>query len=79
MLRFLIGLAAIAAVLATPAHAQKGRAGDQGPSPEQMDKKMQEQALDAQYRSTLKRMKSNPAPARPDPWANTRETDAQKR
>ena len=79
MLRLLIGLAVIAAALAMPAYAQKGRAANQGPSPEEIDKKMQEQALDAQYRSALKRTKPNSAPARPDPWANTRETDAQKR
>ena len=57
----------------------EGPAANQGPSPEEIDKKMQEQALDAQYRSALKRTKPSSAPARPDPWANTRETDAQKR
>lgn len=78
MLRLLIVLAVVAAALAMPAYAQKGRAANQGPSPQDIDKKMQEQALDAQYRSALKRMKPDTAPARVDPWANTRETDAQK-
>ena len=73
------GLVVVLAALALPAFAQKGGGANQGPSPEEIDKKRQEQALDAQYRSALKRMKPDTAPARVDPWANTRETDAQKR
>ncbi|HVZ50779.1 MAG TPA: hypothetical protein VG986_02355 [Pseudolabrys sp.] len=78
MLRFLIGLVVVVAALVSPAYAQKGQPA-QGPSPEEIDKRRQEQALDAQYRSALKRMKQDSAPARPDPWANARETDVQKR
>ncbi len=79
MLRFLIGLVVVVAALVSPAYAQKGQPANQGPSPEEIDKRRQEQALDAQYRSALKRMKQDSAPARPDPWANARETDVQKR
>ena len=80
MFRVLIGLTMVLVVLTASAHAQRrGNATPQGPSPEEIDKKRQEQALDAQYRAALKRGKQETAPARADPWANTRESDVGKR
>lgn len=79
MLRLLIGLTVVAAVLATPALAQKGGRGNQGPTPEEIDKKRQEQELDARYHSALKRGSQDSAPTRVDPWANAREVTTTKR
>lgn len=81
MLRVLIGLVMMLAVMAAPVHAQmRGNAAPQGPTPEELDKKRQDEALDRQYKSTLKRMKqSDAAPARVDPWANVRGSDTAKR
>lgn len=81
MLRVLIGLAMVSVLLAMPAYAQKrGGAAPQGPSPEELDKKRQDEALDQQYKSTLKRMKQpDSVPTRIDPWANVRGSDNAKR
>lgn len=82
MLRGLIGLAMVLVVLTAPApaHAQsRGGAAAQGPSPEDIDKRRQEQALDTQYKDALKRAKQDSTPARIDPWANAREADVTKR
>jgi len=80
MLRLLTVLVMMLAVLAVPAHAQRrGSPAQQGPSPEDMDKKRQEQALDQQYQSTLKRMNADGTPVRVDPWANVRGSDNGKR
>ena len=78
MLRVLIGLAMLLAMLAAPAHAQK-RPAAREPSAEELDKKRQEEAVDQQYRSTLKRTNTDSAPARVDPWANMRGSDNAKR
>lgn len=82
MLRLLIGLAMVLAMvlvmLAAPAQAQKGRAPSP-PSPEELDKKRQEEAVDQQYKSTLKRTNTDSKPARVDPWANVRGSDSAKR
>lgn len=80
MLRVLIGLAMVLVVVTAPAHAQRrGNPAGQGPTPDEIDKKRQEQALDEQYRSALKRAKQDSAPVRIDPWANARGTDTPKR
>lgn len=71
MLRVLIGLTIALAVLAGPAHAQKKR-GPPPPTPEELDKKRQDEALDKQYKSTLQRMNMDAAPVRVDPWADVR-------
>jgi len=80
MVRVLIGLAMVLVVLTAPAYAQRrGAPTNQGPSNAEIDKKQREQALDAQYRSALKRTKQDSGPARIDPWANAREADVTKR
>jgi hypothetical protein len=79
-MRWLIAFVMTLAVLAAPAHAQRrGGAAPAQPSAEDLDKKRQEQALDSQYKSALQRMKTDPAPARIDPWANVRGSDTSKR
>jgi hypothetical protein len=79
MLRWSVGLALILAVLAVPvAHAQKSKA-PQPPSPAELEKKREAEALDRQYKSTLRKTDSTAAPVQTDPWANMRGTDSGKR
>ena len=81
MLRLLICLTLLLAVLAAPVQAQRrgGGGAAAGPTPEELDKKRQEEALDLQYKSTLKRMRTDNTPTRIDPWANMRGSDSAKR
>lgn len=70
MRRATIGLALLA-VLTTPVYAQRG--GGRQDTPEDVQKKKETEALDQQYKSTLKRMKQDDATqVRNDPWANMR-------
>lgn len=70
MRRATIGVVLLA-VLTTPVYAQKG--GPRQDTPEEIQKKKENEALDQQYRSALKRMKQDDAtPVRNDPWANMR-------
>ena len=69
MRRVTIGVVLLA-VLATPVYAQRGGRPD---TPEEIQKKKENEALDQQYKSALKRMKQDDAtPVRNDPWANMR-------
>jgi uncharacterized protein YdeI (BOF family) len=72
---------AMLALLAAPALAQKrGGGGAQQPSAEDMAKKQQAEALDKQYKDTLKRMNKDGTAARVDPWSNMRDSaDATKK
>jgi hypothetical protein len=73
-------VAAALAVLATPAMAQRRGQQAQPPSAEEISKKQQAQALDQQYKATLKRMNKDGATTRTDPWSNMRDTsDATKK
>jgi hypothetical protein len=79
MRRLSVGLALMLAVLAMPAaHAQKSKA-PQPPSPAELEKKREAEALDRQYKSTLKRTDSNAAPVQTDPWSNMRGPDSGQR
>lgn len=64
----LIGLS----ILALPAHAQ--RRGNQGPTPQEIEKQRTAAELDRQYKAALERTQSSsqPATAKQDPWANMR-------
>lgn len=73
-----MGLTIALALLAGPAHAQKTR-GPPPPTPEEIDKKRQHEALDRQYKSTLQRMNTDAAPVRVDPWADVRSPATTKR
>jgi hypothetical protein len=78
MKKLIIATAALALV-AAPALAQK-RGAPRQQTPEEMDQKRQSEALDQQYKATLKRMNKDGATARTDPWSNMRETsDATKK
>jgi len=61
------------AILATPVYAQGGR-GRQD-TPEDIRKKKDAEAVDQEYKSTLKRTSKEDA-ARVDPWANMRAPNA---
>jgi hypothetical protein len=66
------------AILATPVYAQ-GRGGRQD-TPEEIQKKKEAEAVDQQYKSTLKRTnKDESTPVRTDPWANMRAPNESKR
>ncbi|HEY6834150.1 MAG TPA: hypothetical protein VI251_16870 [Pseudolabrys sp.] len=80
MKKIIIATATLA-LLAAPALAQKrGGGGAQQPSAEDMAKKQQAEALDKQYKDTLKRMNKDGTAARVDPWSNMRDSaDATKK
>jgi hypothetical protein len=64
------------AILATPVHAQRGQQKQE--SPEDIRKKKDAEALDQEYKSTLKRTNKEDA-VRIDPWANMRAPNDGKR
>lgn len=64
------------AILATPVYAQRGQ--QRQDSPEDMRKKKDAEALDKEYKSTLKRTTNEDA-ARFDPWAKMRAPAEEKR
>lgn len=65
------------AILTTPVYAQ-GRGRQE--TPEEIQKKKEAEAVDQQYKSTLKRTnKDKSAPVRTDPWANMRAPNDGKR
>jgi hypothetical protein len=64
------------AILTTPVYAQGGRPKQD--SPEDIRKKKDAEALDQEYKSTLKRMSKEDA-VRVDPWANMRAPNDGKR
>ena len=69
MRRVTIGVVLLA-MLTTPVYAQQGGRQD---TPEETQKKKETEALDQQYKSTLKRMKQDDATTvRNDPWAKMR-------
>jgi Ni/Co efflux regulator RcnB len=80
MKKIVIAVAALA-VLAAPAVAQRrGGGAAQQPSAEDLAKKQQSEALDKQYKDTLKRMNKDGTAARVDPWSNMRDSaDATKK
>lgn len=75
MRRFAIGLVTLA-TLGTSAYAQQS---GKPPLPEEIEKKKQSEALDRQYKSTLKRTAPDNVPVRTDPWSNMRGADNPKR
>jgi Ni/Co efflux regulator RcnB len=78
MKKIVIAVAALA-VLAAPSMAQR-RGQAQQPSPEDVAKKQQAEALDKQYKATLQRMNKDGTTARVDPWSNMRDSsDATKK
>jgi len=59
-------------VLTLQAHAQQ-RGADQGPTPEEIEKKRNAADLDRKYKAAIKNSKSNTeATSKKDPWANMR-------
>ena len=65
------------AILTTPVYAQ-GRGRQE--TPEEIQKKKEAEAVDQQYKSTLKRTnKDESTPVRTDPWANMRAPNDGKR
>lgn len=73
-----VSLGFMAGCLAGPAHAQSKAAA---PTPMQQDdiqKKKDADAIDAQYKKTLKRTEGNTTEVRVDPWSNMRGTDDSK-
>jgi hypothetical protein len=80
MRKIVIAVAALA-MLAAPAVAQRrGGGAAQQPSAEDIAKKQQSEALDQQYKATLKRMSKDGPAARTDPWSNMRDSaDATKK
>jgi hypothetical protein len=64
------------AILATPVYAQRGQQRQE--SPEDIRKKKDAEALDQEYKSTLKRTNKEDA-VRIDPWANMRAPNDGKR
>jgi hypothetical protein len=67
------------AMLATPVHAQQGGQGARQPTPEEIQQKKEAEAIDQQYKSTLRRMNQDVTPVRTDPWANMRGPSEGKR
>jgi hypothetical protein len=64
------------AILATPVYAQRGQQRQE--TPEDIRKKKDAEALDQEYKSTLKRTNKEDA-VRIDPWANMRAPNDGKR
>ena len=58
-------------VLALPAHAQR-RGADQGPTPEEIQKKRDAAELDQKYNAAIRVQQSAQTNAKKDPWANMR-------
>lgn len=77
MRKLLIALIGLT-ILALPAHAQ--RRGQQGPTPEEIEKKRNEMALDQQYKAALQQTQSQSqkTAAKKDPWANMRSPASQQ-
>lgn len=75
MRKLLIGLAGllgltIVVLLMPPAHAQQA---NQGPTPEELEKKRTNADMDRKYKAALKRAGADTqATAKKDPWANMR-------
>jgi hypothetical protein len=68
----------LAACLAGPAHSQS-KSKDLTPlQQEEVQKKKDAEAIDAQYKKTLKRTEGNTTEVRVDPWSNMRGTDDPK-
>jgi Flp pilus assembly protein TadD len=71
MRKVILAMAALC-VLAIPAHAQR-RGADQGPSPEEIQKKRDAADLDQKYKAAIKQTQSDTqSAAKKDPWANMR-------
>jgi len=66
------------AILTTPVYAQGGRPQQRQETPEDIRKKKDAEALDQEYKSTLKRTNKEDA-VRIDPWANMRAPNDGKR
>jgi Flp pilus assembly protein TadD len=60
-----------ASVLALPAHAQR-RGADQGPTPEEIQKKRDAAELDQKYKAAIKVQSATQTNTKKDPWANMR-------
>jgi hypothetical protein len=79
MRRVTIGVLFLA-MLAMPVYAQRGGGqGAQQPTPEEIQQKKEAEAIDQQYKSTLRRMNQDVTPVRTDPWANMRAPSDGKR
>ena len=58
-------------ILALPAHAQR-RGADQGPTPEEIQKKRDAAELDQKYKAAIKIQSATQTNTNKDPWANMR-------
>jgi hypothetical protein len=74
MARFIIAIALLT-VIAVPAFAQK-KQPDNALAIEAQEKKKEAEAIEKQYKSTLKRTSGDEKPTRVDPWQNMRGGDA---
>ena len=73
-----IGLIAVMAVMAGPVFAQKKKQEETPYSIELKEKKKEAEAVDRQYKATMKRTEKDDAPVQVDPWQNMRGTDNSK-
>lgn len=69
----------LAMLLMLPAPVQAQKRGAQEPTAEEIQRRRDAEALDRQYKSTLKRTQQDTAPVRNDPWQNMRGSDNVKR
>ena len=70
MRKLVIAFVAVS-VLALPAHAQR-RGADQGPTPEEIQRKRDAAELDQKYKAAIKVQSATQTNTKKDPWANMR-------
>jgi Flp pilus assembly protein TadD len=70
MRKLVIALVAVS-VLALPAHAQR-RGAEQGPTPEEIQRKRDAAELDQKYKAAIKVQSATQTNTKKDPWANMR-------
>ena len=71
MRRAIIGILLLA-MAAAPAYAQHRRPEVKQPSAEEIQKQREAEAVDRQYRATVRNTNPGTAPAAVDPWQNMR-------
>jgi len=77
MRRIVIGMAVLALLAGGPALAQRRNppAAPAQPTPEEIIKKRDKDALEREYQNALRNTDQNTTPVRVDPWANMRGDD----
>jgi len=70
MRKLVIAFVAVS-VLALPAHAQR-RGAEQGPTPEEIQRKRDAAELDQKYKAAIKVQSATQTNTKKDPWANMR-------